>query len=509
MEISNTVILILASFFMGLLPIVFLWVNNLSSVTPRQMIKILGMFSLGYVLGCGILQYFIRDFYSTSLILIVVFYIIFFGKLAFKSKKLCCINLAALAVFAGLFFVSQEKLQWIFNIFLGLELFIGIVFTYHIARYFHTIRTFQPLSSENEEKTDDNGEKTISHKHPYSVYFIVPDEYAGFNALAEIGIDNSEFKNWLQNKGFYIAEDAKSNYNLTQNSICSTLNMDYVQNFFTPNPKLDAQSNRTLFLYYIFNNKVGKKFQQLGYKYYHIINNWESQGNNFSDCADYPINIMDSLDFEGTLFCRTFFEEAVNRFQTKFYRLTNLKILDELSEISKKPDLKFVYSHMLCPHAPYGFDENGNLPESYFNNCSQYFGKEKDDSKIAEEYVKMYDGQVKYLNKKLMEGIEDIKKNDPKSIIIIQGDHGTHYYGYKEKATSQKPSKALLKHRYSPLRVIYAPADFNFEFESSVNVFKAVFNYITGSDEEFLEDKYYYSLNEYFDFREISKFFLK
>lgn len=495
---------------MGLLPILFLWVNNLSSVTPRQMTKILSIFSLGYVFGYGILYYFLRDFSLASLILIALFYLIFFGKLALKNKKTCCINLVILGVFSGLFFLSQEKLQLIFNIFLALELFIALVFTYHIARYFHTIRTFQPVSSEHEETAADTTQKSAALKNPYSVYFIIPDEYANFHALEEIGIDNSEFKTWLQNKGFYIAEDAKSNYNWTQNSICSTLNMDYVQNFFAPKDNFDLQSNRSLFMYYIFNNRVGKKFQKLGYKYYHIINNWERQSNNFSDCADFPINVMDALDFESTLFCQTFFEEAVNRFQTKFYRLTHLKILNELSEISKKPGLKFVYSHMLCPHAPYCFDEDGNLPESYFNNCAQYFGKEKDDNKIAEEYAKMYSAQVKFLNKQFMEVIENIQKNDPQSIIIIQGDHGTHYYGYKDRELNKKPNKTLIKHRYSPLRVIYAPKDFNFEFESSVNLFKAVFNCITGSNEELLEDKYYFSLNEYyFDFKEISKFFFK
>lgn len=502
MEHYNIVILILTSFLMGILPILFLWVNNLSEVTAKQMIKFLGLFVLGYSISNFLLYYFIQNHFIVNLILIAVFYLIFFGKPALRSKKNFIIHALCILALVGLFLLSSEKLQLIYiDILFGLELFISIVFGYHLIKYFYTIKSFQPAAA---EQIGD-----IKCKRPYSVYFIIPDEYASFVSLEEIGIDNSEFKYWLQTKGFYVADNAKSNYNLTQNSICSTLNMDYVQNFFTPKDQLDAQSNRTLLFSFIFNNKVGNMFKQLGYKYYHVINNWEGQNKKVADCADVEINIMDSLDFETTLFCRTFFEEAANRFQAKFYRLTHLKIFEQLSEIADKSELKFVYSHMICPHPPFCFDENGNLPESYFNINASYIGKEQDNNKIADEYAASYEQQIKFLNKSFMELIENIQKNDPKSIIIIQGDHGSQYYGFKEKDTLDKPSKALLKHRYSPLRAIYAPADFDFNFESSVNLFRAVFNYITESNEPYIEDKYYFSLSEYFDFRPISKFFLK
>lgn len=496
MELNNLII-ILSSYLMGILPIVFLWVNNVSHVPALQIVKILSIFSVCFALIYTIASYFF-NLIDISLVIIGLSYLVFFGKIILQNKKLLIINLVVIFGYISLFFLSTDSIFLILKYFLVLELFISIVFTFHLIKYFHTIKNFRNNSNRSDAE--------VVCKRPYNVYFIIPDGYESFETLEKIGINNNEFKESLKKEGFFVFDKPHSNYNLTQNSICSTLNMDYIHNFFIPKENIDIQSNRTLLFSYIFNHKVGNTFKKLGYKYYHILNNWEKQNLKFNDIADKQIDIMNSLEFETAIFCQTFMEQKVNKMQSKFMRLVHLKILSEIINVSKDPDLKFVYSHILCPHPPFCFDENGNLPDSFFNVVGTYFGK----GESSEDFIKMYSGQIKFLNKKILEVIENIKKNDPKSIIIIQADHGCSYHLYKNKELKDKPNKEFLQAKFSPLRAIYAPDDFNFDFDSSVNLFRAVFNYICDKNDPLIEDKYFYSKHEnYFIYKEISKFFFK
>ena len=75
----------------------------------------------------------------------------------------------------------------------------------------------------------------------------------------------------------------------------------------------------------------------------------------------------------------------------------------------KKP--VFGYFHMLIPHLPYRFD----------SECNK-INTEVTISLLEEK--KRYIGQLKCANKETLEFINLIKKNDPKSIIIISSDHG-------------------------------------------------------------------------------------
>jgi len=61
------------------------------------------------------------------------------------------------------------------------------------------------------------------------VYYIILDGYAGSKSLQMLlNYDNSEFIDFLTNKGFYVPSESFSNYKWTRHSIPSTLNMKYI-----------------------------------------------------------------------------------------------------------------------------------------------------------------------------------------------------------------------------------------------------------------------------------------
>ena len=53
--------------------------------------------------------------------------------------------------------------------------------------------------------------KTSSYELP-NVYSIILDAYSNSDELLKLGFDNSSFENMLENKGFFIAKSAKTNF---------------------------------------------------------------------------------------------------------------------------------------------------------------------------------------------------------------------------------------------------------------------------------------------------------
>ena len=71
------------------------------------------------------------------------------------------------------------------------------------------------------------------------IYYIVLDRYANARTLEEVyDYDNSEFINHLSDEGFYVANDSVSNYDHTDSSLISSLNMDFIQNAMAESPNV-------------------------------------------------------------------------------------------------------------------------------------------------------------------------------------------------------------------------------------------------------------------------------
>jgi hypothetical protein len=80
---------------------------------------------------------------------------------------------------------------------------------------------------------------------------------------------------------------------------------------------------------------------------------------------------------------------------------------DKLVEISKMPEPTFTFTHIISPHEPYVFDSNGDIPEQGLS------------------WQEAYIGQLKYVNTRVLELVDELQSGSEQPIIILQGDHGS------------------------------------------------------------------------------------
>jgi hypothetical protein len=161
-----------------------------------------------------------------------------------------------------------------------------------------------------------------------------------------------------------------------------------------------------------------------------------------------------------------------------------LCVFDEIPLLDEKfSSPKFVFAHIMLPHAPYIFGPNGEnvTPGNSLND-------EPWDSKKA------HIDQIKFANKQLIPLLDKILTQNSNSIIILQGDTGSAFNGDWDT-----PSNDLIIERMSNLNAIYFP-DGNYDsFEkmnTPINTFRIIFNEFFNTNYSFLEDKMYWSTGD-------------
>ena len=172
----------------------------------------------------------------------------------------------------------------------------------------------------------------------------------------------------------------------------------------------------------IKNNKLVSILKSYGYKYIHFKSTWGAT--DYNPNADIFLGGPHSLllskfnnEFNMVIAKSTILREWFKR--NNYFNLYSDQILFNLSKISDLNEIlgpKFIFAHIMSPHPPFVFDENGKSPELVDMN---YFGNEWNRK---EDFI----DQLKFVNKKISSAVKKILINsaiDP--IIIIQGDHGT------------------------------------------------------------------------------------
>ena len=312
-----------------------------------------------------------------------------------------------------------------------------------------------------------------------NVYYIILDAYAGSESLNELfHYDNSEFISFLEKNGFQVMKKSHSNYPSTEQSLSSSLNMNYVHQII---PNMKGKFNIGAVGDKIDNNKVMKNFKTLGYK---IIN------------FNSGIGFTRDLQIADETLCKKYGEDFLNfeminlltktsmifPIQTKLYqndmRNQILCIFNELPEIHKQKDEPFfVFAHIFVPHRPFIFGANGEMTSP--NNL---------EIAAINEDKTGYINQLIFTNKKVVEVIDEIlstSENQP--IIIIQGDHGATVLQGIENLDED-----AIKERYSNLNAYHLPGKLKikpYEGITPVNSFRLVFNNYFNTEYQLLDDK--------------------
>lgn len=311
------------------------------------------------------------------------------------------------------------------------------------------------------------------------IYYLILDEYSRADVLKRFfAYDNAPFLDSLRSRGFYVADESRSNYLSTYLSLGSSLNMDYQQ-------ALDRASGITSFSEVAYrpkllDNLACKLLKQAGYKFVFFPSIYSGTSRN----PNADVYMSDTkIDFSE--FDRKLINTSMLTVMNAGHGAHRRRILFGFDQLAKIPEMKeptFTFVHFAVPHAPFIFDANGDVPAG---------GVSHDDPLPRDAFIKGYADQVSYLNKRLAETVDRILAgSDTPPVIILQGDHGPGFM--MPLLTSEADNLPVMR---SPiLNAYYLPGEGArrlYPSISPVNSFRVVFNEYFGAGLELLPDVTY------------------
>jgi hypothetical protein len=282
------------------------------------------------------------------------------------------------------------------------------------------------------------------------VYYIVLDAYGRADVLLDLyDYDNSEFIQFLESRGFYVAHDSHSNYDDTELSISSSLNMSYLSGLpetLGAQGGVDEETVKSFAAKLLGTNVLQSYFHDLGY----TIIAFES---------GYPSTVLDDADIflqspsedRGSSwrvgFETMLLDSSLGRLLMKIFPKT-AHMLDWLFDLHRErilyafehlPDYTedirptFIFAHIISPHTPYVFGADGERIDHQdpFSLLDARPGNP--DNK------QYYSNQVQYISQLAMEVIDNILQTSTvEPIIILQADHGSKVYMEKEPSPEMR-----------------------------------------------------------------------
>lgn len=453
-------------FLLAIFPALLLFSYNVNPVRFNRFVLVEALILVGAVILFFIARLILKDSrkaaIAVSLFVIWFFYFGYFkdalGEIRvanFLFTRYRYLMLVWSALWASVFWALMKKEKILPDLTLTLNFIALIIMIASLAGI-----TGRFLSSTKTEGPD--------------IYFIIPDSYSNLGVLEKyFNYDNKEFVNYLHQKNFQIINESRVNYPISAPSAISLLDMKYI-NYLTDIFGADFNDYRPL-LEMVENPIVPQIFKNAGYKYVlistgdsiygiHKKADFESIGANFDD------------------FFRLIVMATVLRPLTEQVYHSREIVLTAWSKLREAPEMelggpKFVYAHIMSPHAPYLFGPDGEVLGI------------KEKGLKPQEKMDYYLGQLKYVNKELEKTIDQIlEKSKKPPVIVIQSDHGfllpSEFYG---KNTALKEQLRNFSAYYLPEKIIIQESS----VLTPVNTFRFILNHYLGMKFETLENKSY------------------
>lgn len=333
------------------------------------------------------------------------------------------------------------------------------------------------------------------------IYYIIADTYTrGDTLLKDYGLDNSSFLNNLEEMGFWVAECARSNYPSTQESLTSSLNMEYLGSLRQLLAEQGLENAEPWFL--LRESRVRELLESAGYVTVGFDTGYEWSRLRDADLylgpGEEATRVQAVEPFESLLIQTTILLPVVDAWRQAESSLREgmfqgvesiafphagfvkrqLYLLETLPTLSNLPGPKFIFAHILIPHVPRVFGPSGEIVTD-----PGYYGGPMDGA-VNEVYdIRGYLNEIEFLNDRLL-GIlgQIISQSASPPVVLIQGDTGRGGVGQFE----------ILSAYY--LRG-QAPTGLSRSI-SPVNSFRIVFNTFFGTQFEILPDNSYESWRE-------------
>ena len=341
-----------------------------------------------------------------------------------------------------------------------------------------------------------------------NVIYIVPDRYGGIEQLKKyFDYDNSDFINALENKGFIIGKDSRSNYPKSYASILSTLNSSYIIE------SNDIKKTRDLAYPAIKNSYAYTILSKLGYELYNLNTWWE--GNRYipneelNFYSEYVLHNQSTLSYyvnQKTPFgaiARNLLELLLKKPSNIFVEIRNECEIQKtkfkkLSDFAlNKSNGLFIYAHFMMPHPPYLLNASGDCNPFSIHYPNSNLEANKD------RYIE----SLKFFNIQILNIFDAMLETNKNFIFVIQSDEGPYPCQYLDPCNDNWDLKT------SNINAFYASNKLKIDendLKTPINNFNYIYKYLLDIDAETLEHVVYkYKTKEEdgaFDFQEINNF---
>ena len=325
---------------------------------------------------------------------------------------------------------------------------------------------------------------------PPDIYYIILDGYARHDVMkSNFGFDNTAFLEHLESKGFFVARNSAANYCQTPLCLSSSLNATYLDELVK-----GLDRDQTALSDLIGRNDVLATLRPLGYRWVAFATGFEPTEHPEADI--YLSSRPHTTEFQRMVIdmtpARVIWPDPrrMNRFHQAQERVHYL--LDHLPDVAQDPRPTFAFAHILCPHPPIIFGENGEDVGHDHDIFMLYNPRINGRLEKPDGFRRGYRDQAAYITRRIRETIDRIlaESSDP-PIIIVQADHGSELNLDTESACNTD-----LHERMSILNAYYFPGgryEGLYDSISPVNSFRVVFNTFFGTHLPLLPDRSFFS----------------
>lgn len=406
----------------SLIPIFIFYNKNIGEVSIKYTLYLI-FISISIELSCFFLIYYILYIFSIKSAALSAS-ILFYSNILFYTPKqtwerfisryayqyvIKYIFYACIA-FSGIIF---SFMPFIFTVIFSLIIFLNII-------YAVSAKKMEEYTNLNCNIIDINN----TNEKP-DIYHIVLDAYIGNQGINDISnYDNNIFYQQLREMGFNVYENIYANYANTFQSIPSIMNMKYMTNNTSQNMQ-DIDCNDFFirqqgYLDIIYSSTI-LSLKKAGYK---IIMRGDTIFDNTilmktKDIVDNFLSLSNNNIVLQSFLNMTIIGALFHPYSNKIHAKHIQNMFQTISNLYDDEYPCYYFMHVLAPHPPYCFKQNGKINNNY-SDMNFY--------EFTNDAVNAYIEHVTYINKLTIEALKklitNIKQKNKKAVILLHGDHG-------------------------------------------------------------------------------------
>jgi len=260
------------------------------------------------------------------------------------------------------------------------------------------------------------------------IVVLVLDGYPRADTLTRLfDHDNQPFLDGLEQRDFFVADEARSNYAWTELTLLSMLHMEPAQEVegfarisrgeVPTQPSLRTLTGRNPAFQHLRDG--GYAITTVAPTIDHVALRYVDESHVPPGVSDFEIHLMSSTAIAGlvSMVDPAFF--ARNQRDQVLWGMTKLDAV-----ATSHAGGRLVLGHVMTPHMPAVFHADGSLREVPFDHRFFY-----DFRALAgtprQEWVDSFRDQVTFLNRRVTDVIDHIIEKNPTATVIVMSDHGS------------------------------------------------------------------------------------